>query len=65
MEFNVLGFVVMFLLVIVLVMQIQMSNLSRKIDEKEEILSQKMDELLKEKKEPKITQHSSLDSSHP
>jgi Na+-transporting methylmalonyl-CoA/oxaloacetate decarboxylase gamma subunit len=65
MEYNVLGFVVMFLLVIVLVMQIQMSNLSRKIDEKEEIISQKMDELLKEKKEPKTTQHTVLDSSHP
>jgi hypothetical protein len=64
MEFNVLGFVVMFLLVIVLVMQMQLSNLSRKIDEKEEILSQKMDDLLKEKKESKITQHTILDSSH-
>ena len=50
MEFNVLGFVVMCLLVIVLVMQMQLSNLSRKIDEKEEILSQKMDDLLKVKK---------------
>jgi F0F1-type ATP synthase membrane subunit b/b' len=52
MEFNVLGLVVMFLLVIVLVMQIQLSNLSRKIDEREESISQKMDELLKEKKQP-------------
>jgi F0F1-type ATP synthase membrane subunit b/b' len=52
MEFNVLGLVVMFLLVIVLVMQIQLSNLSRKIDEREESISRKMDELLKEKKQP-------------
>jgi hypothetical protein len=44
--------VVMFLLVIVLVMQIQLSNLSRKIDEREESISRKMDELLKEKKQP-------------
>lgn len=55
MEFNVLGLVVMFLLVIVLVMQIQLSNLSRKMEEKEEIMSKKIDELLKEKKETKIT----------
>lgn len=55
MEFNVLGLIVMFLLVIVLVMQIQLGNLSRKMEDKEEIMSKKIDELLKEKKEPKIT----------
>jgi F0F1-type ATP synthase membrane subunit b/b' len=49
MELTVISLVVAFLLVVMLVMQIQLSALSRKIEEKEEIISKKVDELLKDK----------------
>ena len=49
MELTVVSLVVAFLLVIVLVMQVQLSALSRKIEEKEESISKKVDELLKDK----------------
>ena len=48
-EYNVGGVVVIFLLVIVLVMQIQLGSLSKKIEESEGIIRRKMDELLKQK----------------
>jgi hypothetical protein len=47
---NVTGVVVVFLMLIVLGMQIQLSNLSKKMGEQEENISKKIDELLKEKK---------------
>ena len=53
MEFNainVTGVVVVFLMLIVLGMQIQLSSLSKKMDEQEQNISKKIDELLKEKK---------------
>ena len=53
MEYNIIGVVVMFLLVIVLVMQIQMSTLAKKMDEKEESIIKKVDELIKEKEKGK------------
>jgi Na+-transporting methylmalonyl-CoA/oxaloacetate decarboxylase gamma subunit len=53
MEFNVMGIVVMFLLVIVLVMQIQMSALAKKMDEKEESIINKVDQLIKGKEKEK------------
>lgn len=40
-------FIVIFLLVIVLAMQIQFNIISRRIEEKEEHISRKIDELLK------------------
>jgi len=42
-------FIVIFLLVIVLAMQIQFNIISRRIEEKEEHISRKIDELLKKK----------------
>lgn len=48
-EYNILGIIVIFLLVIVLVMQIQMNIISRRIEEKEEYISGKIEELLKKK----------------
>ena len=48
-EYNVGGVVVIFLLVIVLVMQIQLGSLSKKIEETEGIIRRKVDELLKQK----------------
>ena len=48
-EYNVVGIIVIFLLVIVLVMQIQMNIISRRIEEKEEYISGKIEELLKKK----------------
>jgi F0F1-type ATP synthase membrane subunit b/b' len=49
MELTVISLVVAFLLVIVLVMQTQLSALSRRIEEKGESISKRVDELLKEK----------------
>ena len=49
MELTVISLVVGLLLVVVLGMQIQLSALSRKIDEKDDSMSKKMDQLLKEK----------------
>jgi F0F1-type ATP synthase membrane subunit b/b' len=48
-EYNIVGIIVIFLLVIVLVMQIQMNIISRRIEEKEEYISGKIEELLKKK----------------
>jgi F0F1-type ATP synthase membrane subunit b/b' len=48
-EYNVVGIIVIFLLVIVLVMQLQMNIISRRIEEKEEYISGKIEELLKKK----------------
>jgi predicted Holliday junction resolvase-like endonuclease len=48
-EHNILSFIVIFLLVIVIAMQLQMSNLSNKIEEKEDDISGKIDELLMKK----------------
>jgi len=48
-EYNIVGIIVIFLLVIVLVMQIQMNIISRRIEEKEEYISGKIQELLKKK----------------
>ena len=48
-EYNVGGVVVIFLLVIVLVMQIQLGSLSKRIEETESIIRRKVDELLKQK----------------
>jgi Na+-transporting methylmalonyl-CoA/oxaloacetate decarboxylase gamma subunit len=53
MEYNVLGVVVLFLLLIVLVMQIQMSTLAKKMDEKEESIINKVDQLIKGKEKEK------------
>jgi F0F1-type ATP synthase membrane subunit b/b' len=52
-EYNVGGLVVIFLLIIVLVMQIQLSTLSKKIEETEDSIRKKVDELLKQKNNPK------------
>jgi hypothetical protein len=52
-EYNVGGLIVIFLLVIVLVMQIQLSTLSKKLEETEGKISKKIDELLKQKTNPK------------
>lgn len=49
-EYNVGGLIVIFLLVIVLVMQIQLGSLSKKMEETEQNISKKVDELLKQKK---------------
>ncbi len=48
-EHNIVGIVAICLLVIVLVMQIQMKIISRRIEEKEEYISGKIEELLKKK----------------
>ena len=48
-EHNIIGIIVICLLVIVLVMQIQMNIISRRIEEKEEYISGKIEELLKKK----------------
>ena len=48
-EYYIVGIIVIFLLVIVLVMQIQMNIISRRIEEKEEYISGKIEELLKKK----------------
>ena len=48
-EHNILSFIVIFLLVIVIAMQLQMNNLSSKIEEKEDDISGKIDELLMKK----------------
>ena len=53
MEMTVIGSVVAFLLVVVLAMQVQLSALSRKSEERDEIISKKIDELLKEKEKEK------------
>ena len=55
MDYTVISIVVIFLLIIVLILQIQLSDLSKKIEEKEEGISKKIDDLLKEKKEPKVS----------
>lgn len=52
-EYNVGGLIVIFLLVIVLVMQIQLSTLSKKFEETEQIISKKIDDLMKQKDNPK------------
>ena len=46
-EYNIVGIIVIFLLVIVLGMQIQMSLMGKRIEEKEEFISKKIQELLK------------------
>ena len=48
-EYNFVGIIVIFLLLIVLGMQIQMSIIGRRIEEKEEYISRKIEELLKKK----------------
>jgi F0F1-type ATP synthase membrane subunit b/b' len=48
-EHNIVGIIVICLLVIVLVMQIQMKTISRRIEEKEEYISGKIEELVKKK----------------
>jgi proteasome assembly chaperone (PAC2) family protein len=53
MEFNITGIVIAFLLVIVLGLQVELNSLSRKSKERDEIISKKMDELLKEKEKGK------------
>jgi len=46
---KIAGFIVIFLLLIVLGMQIQMHIMGRRIEEKEEYISGKIEELLKKK----------------
>jgi F0F1-type ATP synthase membrane subunit b/b' len=48
-EHNIVGIIVIFLLVIVLVMQIQMKIISKRIETKEEYISGKIEELVKKK----------------
>jgi F0F1-type ATP synthase membrane subunit b/b' len=48
-EYNIVGVIVIFLLLIVLGMQIQMNIMGRRIEEKEEYISGKIEELLKKK----------------
>ena len=48
-EYNIVGIIVIFLLVIVLVMQIQMKTISKRIEAKEEYISGKIEELVKKK----------------
>jgi F0F1-type ATP synthase membrane subunit b/b' len=48
-EYDILGFIVIFLLVIVIAMQLQMSKLSNQIEEKKDDISGKIDELLMRK----------------
>jgi hypothetical protein len=48
-EYNIVGFIVIFLLLIVLGMQIQMNIMGRRIEDKEEYISGKIEELLKKK----------------
>ena len=48
-EHNIIGIIVICLLVIVLVMQIQMKTISKRIEAKEEYISGKIEELLKKK----------------
>jgi hypothetical protein len=48
-EYNIACFIVIFLLLIVLGMQIQMHIMGRRIEEKEEYISAKIEELLKKK----------------
>lgn len=55
MDYTVISVVVIFLLIIVLILQVQLSDLSKKIEEKEEAISKKIDDLIKEKKEPKVS----------
>ena len=48
-EHDIVGIIVICLLVIVLVMQIQMKTISRRIEEKEEYISGKIEEFVKKK----------------
>jgi F0F1-type ATP synthase membrane subunit b/b' len=48
-EHNSIAFIVIFLLVLVLAMQIQLNIISKRIEEKEEHISGKIEELLKKK----------------
>ncbi len=48
-EHNIIGIIVICLLMIVLVMQIQMKTISRRIEAKEEYISGKIEELVKKK----------------
>jgi len=48
-DMTVMSVVVACLLVIVLVLQIQLNTISKEIDEKQQSMSKKVDELLKEK----------------
>jgi len=64
MELTVISLVVGLLLVVVLGMQIQLSALSRKIDEKEDRISKKMDQLLKEKEKEKEKNKNNLKLSN-
>ena len=48
-EHDYSAFIIIFLLVIVLVMQNQMNRISKRIEEKEEYISGKIEELLKSK----------------
>ena len=48
-EHNIIGIIVICLLVIVLVMQIQMKTISKRIEAKEEYISGKIEELVKKK----------------
>lgn len=55
MDFTVISVVVIFLLIIVLILQVQMNDLSKRIEEKEESISKKIDDLIKEKEESKVS----------
>lgn len=48
-EHNIVSIIVIFLLVIVLAMQIQISKIDRKIEETKEDISKKIEDLLKKK----------------
>jgi hypothetical protein len=48
-EHNINAIIVMFLMVIVLAIEIQISKINIKIDEREENISKKIEELLKKK----------------
>jgi F0F1-type ATP synthase membrane subunit b/b' len=48
-EHNIIGIIVICLLVIVLVMQIQMKTISKRIEAKEEYISGKIEELVKKR----------------
>ena len=48
-EHNIIGIIVICLLVIVLIMQIQMKTISKRIEAKEEYISGKIEELVKKK----------------
>jgi hypothetical protein len=48
-EHNIVGIIVIFLMLVVLAMQIQMSIINKRIEKKEEFISKKIAELLTKK----------------